>query len=69
MTEEWKVEVERRLNVLEMKSAVVDVHMVNIDKRLTGIESGVTRLLWVVITSVAAIIIGFAMRGGFNNLP
>jgi hypothetical protein len=68
MDEAWKTDVERRISVLEMKSAVVDVHIINIDKRLTGIESGVQRLLWVVITAVAAIIIGFAMRGGFTVL-
>ena len=38
MTDNWRRAVEKRLQSLELRSAVDEVHRVNVEGRLTGIE-------------------------------
>ena len=51
-------EIESRMVTVERKSAVDEVHRVNVEKRLTGIEGNLSRLIWLVI----AVIVGAVMK-------
>lgn len=53
-----------RIVAVEMKSAIDEVHRLNVEKRLTAIESGITRLTWIILTPLVLAVLGFAIRQG-----
>ena len=65
MTDDWRRAVEKRLQSLELRSAVDEVHRVNVEGRLTGIEE---TLKWLVRLIIGALLMGavaYALKGGF----
>jgi len=56
--------MQTRLIALETKDAVADVHRANVEKRLGGIEEGVTRLVWLVVAAIVAAGAAFVVGGG-----
>ncbi len=64
MTEEWRRQIERRLQSLELQSAVEEVHRTNVEKRLGAIED---TLKWLVRLVVGALLMGavsLVLKGG-----
>ena len=57
--------IESRLGSTEVKSAVDEVHRVNVEKRLGAIESSLTWLVRLVVGALILGLIGFALSGGF----
>lgn len=51
-------EIENRMITVEQKSAVDEVHRVNVEKRLTAIEGNLSKLIWLVV----AVIVGAVMK-------
>ncbi len=69
MTDDWRKAVEKRLQSLEMRSAVDEVHRVNVEGRLTGIEE---TLKWLVRLIIGAFLLGaiaYVLKGGFIVPP
>lgn len=74
MTEhEWRdktdkrlAHIESRLNIMDTRDAVADVHRDNVEKRLTAIESTLTWLVRLIIGAMLLAVVGFAMSGGFQ---
>lgn len=74
MTEqEWRdktdnrlVQIESRLNTIDTRDAVADVHRVNVEKRLTSIEGTLTWLVRLIIGAMLLAVVGFAINGGFS---
>ena len=65
MTDEWRRAVEKRLQCLELRSAVDEVHRVNVEGRLGGIEE---TLKWLVRLIIGALLLGavaYVIKGGF----
>ena len=65
MTDEWRRAVEKRLQSLELRSAVDEVHRVNVEGRLGGIEE---TLKWLVRLIIGALLLGavaYVIKGGF----
>ncbi|MEM1430094.1 MAG: hemolysin XhlA family protein [Pseudomonadota bacterium] len=62
---DWMKQVERRLNALETRTAVDEVHRVMVEKRLHAIEDTLKWLVRIVIGALILGMIGFAVRGGF----
>ena len=66
MTDEWRRMVEKRLQSLELRSAVDEVHRTNVEGRLGGIEE---TLKWLVRLIIGALLMGamaYTMRGGIS---
>lgn len=64
MTEEWRRLIEKRIQSLELRNAVEEVHRNNVEKRLGGIED---TLKWLVRLIIGALVMGaltFALKGG-----
>ncbi len=61
---EWAIQVERRLNALETRIAVDEVHRAMVEKRLHSIEDTLKWLVRLVIGSVLLGLVAFALRGG-----
>ena len=62
---EWFKQAERRLNALETRTAVEEVHRAMVEKRLHSIEDTLKWLVRIVIGALILGMIGFAVRGGF----
>ena len=63
--DEWARTIDRRIHALETRSAVEEVHRLNVEKRLESIEDS---LRWLVRLIVGAFImagIAYALNGGF----
>lgn len=58
--------LDARIITLERNEAVGMANGQNVEKRLSGIEATLNRLVWIVITSVVGAAIAFALQGGFN---
>jgi hypothetical protein len=54
----------QRLANVETKSAVDEVHRTNVEARLGKIESGLNRLLWIIIGAFVTAIVVFVVSGG-----
>lgn len=61
-------DVERRLNVVETRNAVEDVHRMNVESRLTSIEDALKWLVRVVVGALLLGLIGYALGGGFASV-
>lgn len=62
--EEWTRVVERRLASLETRSAVDEVHRINVETRLCAIEDALKWLVRLVLGALVLGIVTFALRGG-----
>ena len=68
MTEDRLTRIEARLNTLETRSAVDDVHRQSVESRLSAIED---TLKWLVRLIMGALILGvvaYALKGGLTAL-
>lgn len=66
MTDDWRRAVEKRLNSLEMRSAVDEVHRINVEGRLGAIEETLKWLVRLIIGALVLALIAYAMKGGFR---
>lgn len=57
-------DIEKRMASVEQKSAIDEVHRSNVEKRLSGIEGTLQKLVWLVITSLVGAIMYFIIGGG-----
>jgi len=64
MTDEWRRMVEKRLQSLELRSAVDEVHRSNVEGRLTSIEETLKWLVRLIIGALVLGAMGYALRGG-----
>ena len=64
MTEEWRRIVEKRLQSLELRNAVEEVHRSNVEKRLGGIEDALKWLLRLIVGAIMTAVLTFALKGG-----
>lgn len=62
----WQDRVETRLTVLETKGAVDEVHRINVETRLKGIEGTLVWLTRLIIGALILAAVGFALNGGFS---
>lgn len=65
MNDDWRRMIEKRLQSLELRSAVDEVHRTNVEGRLGGIEEA---LKWLVRVIIGALLMGamaYALKGGF----
>lgn len=65
MTDDWRRSIEKRLQSLELASAVDEVHRLNVDKRLGNIEDTLKWLVRLIIGAFLMAAIAWALRGGF----
>ncbi len=66
MTDEWRRSIEKRLQSLELRSAVDEVHRTNVEGRLGGIEEA---LKWLVRLIMGALLMGamaYTLAGGYQ---
>jgi len=64
MTDDWRRVVEKRLQSLELRNAVDEVHRSNVEGRLGGIED---TLKWLVRLIIGALLMGamaYTLKGG-----
>ena len=65
---EWMKQVERRLNALETRTAVDEVHRAMVENRLHSIEDTLKWLVRLIIGALILGMIGFAVGGGFAGV-
>ena len=59
-------EVKNSVSTLHTQEAVDKVHRDNVEKRLSSIEGGVSKLTWLIITSLVVALMAFVVGGGLN---
>lgn len=64
MTEEWRRSVEKRLQSLELRDAVDEVHRLNVEDRLSGIEEALKWLLRLIVGALISGAIAYVIAGG-----
>lgn len=64
MLENGQDDIRRRLVALEVKGAADDAHHKNVERRLSGIESGIKWLIVIVAGSVITAGMTFILQGG-----
>jgi hypothetical protein len=60
--------VEGRVTSLETAQAVAAAQMTFIQASLTKIESGVSKVVWLVITGLITAVVTFVVKGGLTNV-
>ncbi|MCP3969045.1 MAG: pseudouridine synthase [Rhodobacteraceae bacterium] len=68
MNDDWRRMIEKRLQSLELRSAVDEVHRSNVEGRLGSIEE---TLKWLVRLMIGGFVTGamaYALKGGFSLL-
>ena len=65
MTDDWKQMVDARLQALETRTAVEEVHRINVEKRLSSIEDTLKWLVRLILGGFIAGALAYGMRGGF----
>lgn len=65
MNDDWRRMVEKRLQSLELRSAVDEVHRTNVEGRLGGIEETLKWLVRLIIGALLMAAMAYAVRGGF----
>lgn len=65
LSEDWRRSIEKRLQSLELRDAVDEVHRMNVETRLGGIEEALKWLVRVIIGALLMGAIGYALSGGF----
>ncbi|MDJ0827160.1 MAG: pseudouridine synthase [Rhodobacter sp.] len=66
MTDEWRRAIEKRLQSLELRSAVDEVHRSNVEGRLSGIEEALKWLVRVILGALLMGAMGYALAGGLT---
>ena len=66
MTDEWRLQVEKRIQSLETRSAVEEVHRINVEKRLGSIEDTLKWLVRLILGALMMAAIAYALKGGFS---
>ncbi len=62
--DEWSRGVDRRLAILETRSAVDDVHRGNVEKRLSAIEDTLKWLVRLIIGAFVTALLALALNNG-----
>ena len=65
MTEEWRRSIEKRLQSLELRDAVDEVHRLNVEERLSGIEDSLRWLLRLILGALITGALAYVLAGGF----
>jgi len=65
MTEEWRRSIEKRLQSLELRDAVDEVHRLNVEERLSGIEDSLRWLLRLILGALITGALAYILAGGF----
>lgn len=65
MAEEWTQRIEKRLVDLETRSAVDEVHRLNVSARLGAIEDTLKWLVRLIIGALIMAAVAYALQGGF----
>jgi len=66
ITDEWRRSIEKRLQSLELRNAVDEVHRTNVESRLGSIED---TLKWLVRLIIGALLMGaiaYVLKGGIT---
>ena len=63
---EWQKSVDMRLQNLELRNAVDEVHRINVEKRLASIEDTLKWLVRLILGALMMAAIAYALRGGLN---
>jgi len=66
MADEWARTIEARIGALETRSAVDEVHRVNVEQRLGSIEDTLKWLVRLIIGTLVTAAVAYALRGGFD---
>jgi hypothetical protein len=66
MDADWCQRIEQRLQDLETRNAVDEVHRINVEKRLGAIEDTLKWLVRLIVGALVVAAIAFALRGGFS---
>ncbi len=66
VSEEWRRSIEKRLQSLELRSAVDEVHRSNVENRLGGIEEALKWLVRLIIGALLMGLIAYALKGGLS---
>ena len=66
MNDDWRRMIERRLQSLELRSAVDEVHRTNVEGRLTGIEDALKWLVRLIVGALVLGLIAYALKGGLH---
>ncbi len=66
MTDDWRRMIEKRLQSLELRSAVDEVHRSNVEGRLTGIEESLKWLVRLIIGALVMAFIVYTLKGGLS---
>ena len=64
MSDDWRRIIEKRLQSLELRSAVDEVHRRNVEVRLGGIEDSLKWLLRLLVGGLLTGGLGFVLAGG-----
>lgn len=64
MTEEWRRSIEKRLQSLELRDAVDEVHRLNVEDRLSGIEEALKWLLRLILGALITGALAYVLAGG-----
>jgi len=59
-------QVKNSVSNLHTQEAVDQVHRDNVEKRLSSIEGGVSKLTWLIITALVVALMAFIVGGGLN---
>lgn len=65
MNDEWARSIENRLNIIETRNAVDEVHRLNVENRLTSIEDTLKWLVRLIIGAFVLAVSAYALKGGF----
>lgn len=65
MTDDWRRMVEKRLQGLELRSAVDEVHRTNVESRLSGIEDALKWIVRLMVGGLLTAAMVYALNGGF----
>jgi len=59
-------QVKTTVSDLHTQEAVDNVHRENVEKRLSNIEGGVSKLTWLIITALVVALMAFIIGGGLS---
>jgi len=65
LTSQRLVELEKWQRKSEVDDARNDERMTSLATDVKGIKSGIGRLFWIIVAAIAAVLVTFAMNGGF----
>ncbi|WP_424967345.1 pseudouridine synthase [Dinoroseobacter sp. S375] len=65
MDEDWARSIENRLNIVERRNAVEEVHRINVESRLGAIEDTLKWLVRLILGAFLMALVAYAFKGGF----